>query len=357
MWCGHLPQIDHLDQEQLESIARTCTKPKKGNGYRNSQAFRAAKRQGTAELWKAALKKRKEARKKWELERLQRASQGDWGAFKALKQPRQVGWDVAFAESQTQDPHQAVHDHLSAVYAGEAVPMGEKWQGDVLAFTLDELRAGIAHMKRGKSVGVDGTSVEMLIGVVETPGGEAHLLEYFNRVLATQEIPDKWNEPLLIMLPKVSQPTHPKQLRPVAMSSAVGKLFARLLLNRAPQDFAIYTCTVRWQAPSDSRLSLHCLTYNGTLQGVGTPTSDVQVRPGKGLRSTGSQLTPSTARGQDWAMCRIAVLERVVEHHQGFSADALGVQYGGHEQGHKARVGGVSKVLWAHHRDGTCDGG
>ena len=109
----------------------------------------------------------------------------------------------------------------------------ETWRGDIEAFTLDELRIGLGHMKRGKSVGVDGTSVELLQGIVEVPGGEGHLLEYFNRVLTTQEIPSKWNEPLLIMIPKVAAPTLPKHLRPIAMSSAVGKLFARLLLNRA----------------------------------------------------------------------------------------------------------------------------
>ena len=237
VWRGHLQQIDHIDQDVLESLAKSHTKPKPGTGYRDSKevkaAFAEAKRQGTAQLWKNALKLRKEARRKWEWDRLQRASQGDWGSFRALKRPKQEGWDVGFAEHQQGDPHVAVHEHLTSVYDGEEIPAGETWRGEIEAFTVEELRVGLGHMKQGKSVGVDGTSVELLQGVVAVPGGEGHLLEYFNRVLVTQEIPSKWNEPLLIMIPKVAAPTLPKHLRPIAMSSAVGKLFARLLLNRA----------------------------------------------------------------------------------------------------------------------------
>ena len=123
--------------------------------------------------------------------------------------------------------------------------------------------------------------MELLQGIVEVPGGEGHLLEYFNRVLTTQEIPSKWNEPLLIMIPKVAAPTLPKHLRPIAMSSAVGKLFARLLLNRAlpkicPATYAqCHLRTVRRKASSDSGLSVHCLQNPRAMQGVGSPPHHV----------------------------------------------------------------------------------
>ena len=238
LWTGGIQQVDFLDQSVMEQLADTCTKPAPGRGYRDSKAvklaFQAAKRSGTPALWKQALKMRKEARKAWEQERLVRASQGDWAAFRSLKPRRQEGWDVGFAEAQVRDPHQIVHEHLSQVYAGEEVAGIEgPWQGEIRAFTIEELRVGIGQLKRGKSVGVDRTSTELILGLVQVPGGETHLLEWYNRILATQVIPQQWNRPILVMLPKIRAPKAAKDLRPIAMGSSVSKLFSRMLLNRA----------------------------------------------------------------------------------------------------------------------------
>ena len=200
-----------------------------------------AKRSGTAASWKAALKKRREARKQWERDRLQRASQGDWHCFRALKPRRQEGWDVEFAGAQEGDPHQAVHTHLSTVYKGQEIPDYTTWTGDITPFTGSELRTGVAQLKRGKAVGSDLTSTELLLGVMEVPGGEEHLLSWYNDILRTQRIPSKWNEPVLVMLPKIRAPLRAKDLRPIAVGSAVSKLFSRLLLNRALPQVAPYT--------------------------------------------------------------------------------------------------------------------
>ncbi|CAE7229646.1 Pol, partial [Symbiodinium necroappetens] len=202
MWIGGVEQIDFLDQSVVESLAATCTKQVPGRGYKDSkevkQAFQAAKRSGTAILCKKALKMRKEARRTWEQERLVRASEGDW------------------------------------VYAGVEVPGIEgPWKGEVQAFTVEELREGVGQLKRGKSVGADRTSTELILGLMQVPGGESHLLEWYNRILATQVIPEQWNRPILVMLPKIRAPKAAKDLRPIAMGSAVSKLFSRLLLNRA----------------------------------------------------------------------------------------------------------------------------
>ena len=236
-WIGGITQIDYLDQNKVEEVAQHCTKPAPGKGYRDpkevKQAFKQAKISGAPQAWKQALKQRKEARRKWEQARLIRASQGDWGHFKALKPKRQQGWDVGFAEAQVGDPHQAVHNHLAEVYGGEEVAeIPGKWVGDVCAFTTEELRLAVSQLSKGKSVGVDKTSTELVLGLMEVPGGEQHLLEWYNRILATQEIPGQWNRPLLAMLPKIAAPKRAKELRPIAMGSAISKLFSRLLLNR-----------------------------------------------------------------------------------------------------------------------------
>ena len=69
------------------------------------------------------------------------------------------------------------------------------------AFEVEELRLGLSQLKRGKAVGADLTSTELLQGLVQVEGGESHLLEWFNRILATQRIPQQWNEPVMVMLP------------------------------------------------------------------------------------------------------------------------------------------------------------
>ena len=90
----------------------------------------------------------------------------------------------------------------------------------------------------GKSVGVDLCSAELLREVAEVPGGFSHLLEFFNRVLTTQVIPPQWNWPVLVMLPKVAHPELARDLRPIAMGSAVSKAFSKLLLGRLSKGLA-----------------------------------------------------------------------------------------------------------------------
>ena len=189
-WVGGVAQIDRMDQEYIEQLAAQCTKPQPSQGYKDTpeikQAFKAAKLSGTAAKWKQALKMRKQARRLWEQERLVRASQGDWQSFKALKPRKQVGWDLGFAEAQQGEPHQVVHDHLAAVYQGEEITgVTSPWEGDVVTFTLEELTVGVSQLKRGKAVGVDKTSTELVQGLMEVPGGPEHLLEWYNRILAT----------------------------------------------------------------------------------------------------------------------------------------------------------------------------
>ncbi|CAE7386117.1 unnamed protein product, partial [Symbiodinium sp. KB8] len=258
VWTGGIDQVEGLDQTTVEELARRCTKPAPGHGYKDPPevklAFKEAKRQGTACLWKRALKLRKSSRRQWEWDRLVRASEGEWHSFKALKPRRDAGWDIGFADAQDEDPHQVVHDHLSQVYAGVESEGAVKWTGEVEVFTREELDAGLQHLKRGKAVGADKTSAELLFGLMDVPGGAEHLLEWFNRILATGDIPTQWNRPVVVMLPKIRAPKKAKELRPIAMGSAVSKLFSRMLLNRSlrtlsPQSYA--QCSGKGRQTSD----------------------------------------------------------------------------------------------------------
>ena len=125
-----------------------------------------------------------------------------------------------------------VEAHFKKLYRGSATQKTIFHEGEVVAFTVDEVKAAVGQMKAGKSVGRDGTCKELFQGLLEVEGGASHLAEVFTQVLVTKSVPQEWNHVLLILLAKVPCPIEAKDLRPIALSSGSSKLFARLLLNR-----------------------------------------------------------------------------------------------------------------------------
>ena len=216
-----------------------------------------------------------------EAARLVRASQGHWGAFRACKPRAQTGWQHTFANAQVSDPHEVVHEHLSAVYKGQGVaPNQGPSPGQAMAFTEAEFQTALGQLKGRKSVGVDGTSTELLVGIAALPGGSQHLLEFMNRTLATQKVPDDWNIPLMLRQPKVLTPTEAKQVRPISMGSAAGKLFSRLLLNRTIRYIKARThsqCAGVGRQSADYLYAICCVEGLGTGERVACGSLHAEV--------------------------------------------------------------------------------
>ncbi|CAE7842015.1 pol [Symbiodinium necroappetens] len=148
------------------------------NAYKDPEevkrAFRQAKLLKTGTAWKNALSMRKKARKAWEAMRLEKASRGDWGSLRSCRPKKNAGWDVTFAAAQQGDPHEAVHRHLAEVYQGVPPDVNDfKFEGEVCAFTLQEMREALAQLKAQKAVGSDYTSQELLVGVMTVQGGKS----------------------------------------------------------------------------------------------------------------------------------------------------------------------------------------
>ncbi|CAE7311616.1 unnamed protein product [Symbiodinium necroappetens] len=242
VWTSGPQLIDGIDQGVLKKLARECTKPKPGKAYKDptavKQAVKTARVSRTAAAWKEVHKLRKHARKVWENQRIQEAMQGDWEQVRKLRMVKNTGWDIHFAEKQGEgDPHQCIHEHLESIYTtGNQLPELPTWDGEVQAFTEDELKTAIAAGHRNKAVGTDMTSHELLQGIMDTPGGCTHLLEFYNHILCTADIPADWNRAIMVVIPKTSFPSEPGDLRPLSMGSAAAKVFAHMLLTRsAPQ--------------------------------------------------------------------------------------------------------------------------
>ncbi|CAE7155819.1 unnamed protein product, partial [Symbiodinium necroappetens] len=76
--------VGELDQAELRRLAEQHTQPQRGHAYRDPvsvrRAFRAARDAGEQGQWTQARRMRKEARQRWERDRLERATNGDWGA-------------------------------------------------------------------------------------------------------------------------------------------------------------------------------------------------------------------------------------------------------------------------------------
>ncbi|OLQ00668.1 Retrovirus-related Pol polyprotein from type-2 retrotransposable element R2DM [Symbiodinium microadriaticum] len=122
---------------------------------------------------------------------------------------------------------------LKWIYStGQVIPPLGAWDGPIELFTMEELEQAISKGKRGKAVGVDGTSQEFLVGLAAVPGGKEALLRFFNKVYQEASIPADWNTALMVVIPKELFPVDPKSLRPLAMSSSVAKCYCRLLLGR-----------------------------------------------------------------------------------------------------------------------------
>ncbi|CAE7494044.1 ANKRD50, partial [Symbiodinium microadriaticum] len=113
-------------------------------------------------------------------------------AVRKLRAQRNVGWDLHYAEHQAEgQAHQSIHDHLQGIYqTGNTLPELPPWQGEVRAFTQEELLSAVAAGKGGKAVGVDQTSNELLRGICDTPGGigPSHLSEYKGRSSAVGRV-------------------------------------------------------------------------------------------------------------------------------------------------------------------------
>ncbi|CAE7284848.1 unnamed protein product [Symbiodinium necroappetens] len=242
IWIGGITEVSGpLDQQKLVQLAVQCTRVKSGDANKDplevKDAFRQARDTGLGVDWTAARKSRKQARAAWERARLERATSGDWAAYRQLRRPGNEGWDMVFAEAHDgKDPHQVIHDHLETIYTtGQVVPPLGPWEGDIDEFTMEELEQAIALGKKGKAVGVDGTSHEFLAGLATLPGGKEGLLAFFNDVYKSAQVPSDWNTALMVVIPKQLHPVDPKNMRVMELEAEWrrGIVMAKIDLHKA----------------------------------------------------------------------------------------------------------------------------
>ena len=98
-------------------------------------------------------------------------------------------------------------------------------------FTAQEFSNGIAALKNGKAIGLDGIFTEELKHFSQQ--AKKWLLELFNRWVEINRIPKIWQKSCVIALLKPGKGLSlPKSFRPISLLCHSYKLFERLLLGR-----------------------------------------------------------------------------------------------------------------------------
>jgi hypothetical protein len=94
--------------------------------------------------------------------------------------------------------------------------------------TIHELNSTIMRLKMGKAVGEDCIPNEFLR--CSNMGRKLTILHLFNHCLSNGVYP--WNVSIVTPLHKKGDRTNPDNYRAIAVSSAIGKLFSSILLER-----------------------------------------------------------------------------------------------------------------------------
>ena len=99
-------------------------------------------------------------------------------------------------------------------------------------FTLHEIQEVAFMCKHNKSTGEDGISYEAIQLLLQTTLAR-NFLELFNSVLmGLAPPPSEWLSNHVTFLPKTADPTCPSDLRPIVLSSTIGKVFTKCLMLR-----------------------------------------------------------------------------------------------------------------------------
>ena len=172
----------NLDYDKLCQLAKERTGPLPSSGYKDDvvvrELFRIAKRSRSGHAWTRALRARREAHHRWREDQVKAATSGDWGAFRACKKTKHAGWEIHLADAlQPQDPHQAVHDHYSSIFRGpgcaDLPPLPAPPPSP--DFSTEEIEVALTKGHKGKSVGQDGISLELLKAIAVAARKLLHL--------------------------------------------------------------------------------------------------------------------------------------------------------------------------------------
>lgn len=138
--------------------------------------------------------------------------------------------------------HQYEGDHaellqaLQARYIGEKVPIedppytGAENPSIDAPFTEAETRQAMAQLRTRSAPGTDGVTNKMLRNLDD--GSVTALTAYFNKCWTAGSLPSTWKTATTTIIPKPGKPLQLGNLRPISLTSCLGKLLEHMVLNR-----------------------------------------------------------------------------------------------------------------------------
>ena len=92
--------------------------------------------------------------------------------------------------------------------------------------------------RSSKAVGPDGVPQEILKILAQSDRGLKELTRFSEGIFAGRCPPSEWQQSMVSLLAKVECPTNPSQLRPLLLTSHIGKTFSRIIVTRLAQYLA-----------------------------------------------------------------------------------------------------------------------
>ncbi|CAE7710422.1 pol [Symbiodinium sp. CCMP2592] len=293
------PTTQHMNQEILHQLAIDCTRPRKGERYKDpphvKSLYAIAKHHGTEADWKRAHKERRKAQIQWRTSKAEKAAAGNWQDYRGLK---------------NQGPDALDHEPFPCVVP-EAIPSQPTKEIDTGEhYSLEELRHALQRGRRNKAVGEDLVSFELISTLCEDSDTEAAFLDWMERLRCGEELPPEWLRTVVTLLPKTEQPKGPGDLRPISVGAAASKFVGTI--KSAEKTFTLDTewhlrlswCKLdirkafdtlardktlgilRDRLPPHMFLEYKCwerLFYEGTAV-LKTPWGDAEIPQGRGIR-------------------------------------------------------------------------
>ena len=102
-----------------------------------------------------------------------------------------------------------------------------------VAFTQEEVWEALKEMGELKAPGADGMPVLFYKKFWSMVGEKVK--EEVLAVLNGEDMPEGWNETVIVLIPKISSPEKLKDLRPISLCNVVYKIISKVLANRLKQ--------------------------------------------------------------------------------------------------------------------------
>ena len=101
---------------------------------------------------------------------------------------------------------------------------------DVPNITKEEIKRALKGMKRGKTPGEDGISIDLILDAGDI--ATVKLANLFNKCLLSGKTPKAWKNATIILLHKKGDKKDLKNYRPISLLSVTYKLFTKVITAR-----------------------------------------------------------------------------------------------------------------------------